>query len=450
MRQILLFTLLAFAATVATAQQTAGESTDPRARLVGDPVTEPSGCSAFDAGLHELAVGLESDLTASGYVIIYQPGGDTRALRLRETLAKSTIARKVRDRSRVTVVRGPAKIDARTELWIVPMGAEPPETQPADPGADELLPGEPEGLPAHIPDKAYRFYEYQFDSRGFCEFGTFTNAQLFARRLSAHPGSRGNIVIRAKNQAAFRELRDEIRQEIADEIEDGELPQLTIRYIHQLARKPSDTDVELWVLPPHKRSADTTSNGGQQMGGDVSYVKLMELLPKIERISKEISSGSDSWDARVERAKLYVETSQPRLAEADLSAAISMAGHPYEVAKATLDRGSVRERLGNAQEAITDYAAVISLAGAKPYWGQGYLRRGRVMQAKGRFSDALADADAAVSFYSTNRSSMRKQLGEAFALRSYINCDAGKTRAAAADAARAKTLGTAMKPCRSK
>jgi tetratricopeptide (TPR) repeat protein len=132
----------------------------------------------------------------------------------------------------------------------------------------------------------------------------------------------------------------------------------------------------------------------------------------------------------------------------DLTKAIAVSKHPYYVAQATTDRGEVYFKLGEYAKASDDFSTVIGLSSADAYKPGAFLNRTRSRIAEGKFAEARQDANEAIKLYSVMKArNAKKRLGEAYNLRSAINCADGKTAAARADNSKAASLGAPMAKC---
>jgi hypothetical protein len=94
---------------------------------------------------------------------------------------------------------------------------------------------------------------------------------------------------------------------------------------------------------------------------------------------------------------------------------------------------------------------VIELEGADAYKPGAYLNRARSQKEQGVLTEALKDAGEAIRLYSTlKKTGAKKQLGQAYALRSEIHCAIGDASAASADATKAEALGIKAERCGTK
>jgi hypothetical protein len=133
----LLFAVCAFAPAAsaqgregATAEAGKEAATADAARLVSEYVNLFNSCGA-GAHLDNFAIELQKDEQAVGYVVVYAPGG--REGRYGRRLLEVTKAYLINVRglaeSRIKTVNGGRyknPLEAATELWLVPPGAEPP------------------------------------------------------------------------------------------------------------------------------------------------------------------------------------------------------------------------------------------------------------------------------------------------------------------------------------
>lgn len=113
----ILFLILLASVSIAFAQT----EEKPKARLIDEFKQAPSGYvkMIMDTFYIELA----NDPSAQGYIINY---GTDREVTVREGQIRNAIAFRKFDASRITMVRGGFFPTVKTELWIVPPGAESP------------------------------------------------------------------------------------------------------------------------------------------------------------------------------------------------------------------------------------------------------------------------------------------------------------------------------------
>ena len=213
----------------------------PKAKLFDDLNTVGSNCEEGLAKMDGFLEALSNDPAAQGYIILYQEGNNPRSTSGRARELTNWISFRNFDRNRITFGRGTVQVDARTQFWLVPAGAENPEILAADPKALEM-PAPPEPVESK-PTKPYIFTSEYADGVDGCK-DPFDKAG-FAEELKANPGYQGNIVIRAPSRSAFRETEKEILSELASH---GVLrDRLRTFFV-----KESLWGIELWILP-HKK-----------------------------------------------------------------------------------------------------------------------------------------------------------------------------------------------------
>ena len=213
----------------------------PKARLIDDLNTVGSNCEEGLAKMDGFLAALANDPAAQGYVILFQEGNNPRSTTGRERELMNWISFRNFDRNRITFGRGTGQVDARTQFWLVPAGAENPEIVAADPKALEM-PAPPEPVESK-PTKPYIFTSEYADGVDGCK-DPFDKAG-FAAELKANPGYRGNIVIRASEGSLFRDAE----KEILDELASYGVPRSRLRTFFV---KDILWGIELWILP-HKK-----------------------------------------------------------------------------------------------------------------------------------------------------------------------------------------------------
>lgn len=330
------------------------------------------------------------------------------------------------DESRINILIGPPR--SETSIQFVR----------ELPGDSSRLP-EPNLPPAEYdrtpPRRPLKFGSSILEEGPVCGSSAY-DPNVFALAVNQIPTVKARVVVRARNAASAKKIRAEIRETLEKRMRSG-----TITYVNMMSRNEG---VELWLDPVKEGAAVSKGKPSED------FIR-MSALRDVESYSGDIQKYPDDPDAYIMRARAFVKLDRTGEAIEDLTKAIGLSDHPFYVAQATIDRGEVYLKRGDHAKSDADFSAVIVLAGAEPYRPAAYLNRARSRNAEGKRAEALADASEAIALYSAReRTGAKKRLGGAFALRSLINCSAGKTKAAAADTLKAKTFGTPAKPCRPK
>ncbi len=164
----------------------------------------------------------ETDKTpkAQSYIINY---GSDKELSRRERVIRSYINFRKLNSSKITIIKGGKEKEIRTQLWIVPEGAEHPNIS-----KDEK---------ADLP-KAAKFEEFGQVSNG--ELRYFTDK--FFLELANKPDARGYIINYGKTKLALNRERV-----LRDRINLRRIPEARIKFIRGGNKREVTT--ELWIVP---------------------------------------------------------------------------------------------------------------------------------------------------------------------------------------------------------
>lgn len=182
--------------------------------------------------------------------------------------------------SRVAVVYGGSREgdEVKTELWLVPEGAEPPLKLPAD---DRYT----------VKEFSGKFDTYKTDAlvyrvqieMGFS--GDDISREEFAQKLKQQPGSRGYLLVRAPKGSAPGTWRRVGQREEQIIRKDYEIEARRLNSINGGTAEGDDAEVELWILPKSARPPE-----------GVKEEKAAELREAV-RLSRVESYGSVDEDA---------------------------------------------------------------------------------------------------------------------------------------------------------
>lgn len=223
--------LITLAAVPLAAQETPVATLVDEFRTVGNC---ERGLAATDNFMSELG----NNPASQGYVVIYREGDRQNSARGRRREIENWVKTRQYDPSRITFLDGTVQVEAKTQFWLVPPGAEAPGVEPDDPKAVEMP--QPAAPAATDPTKPYIFTAEYSDGIDGCK-DPF-DKEGFAQTLKDEPGARGNIVIRANDRAAYRKAEREILAELASL--GVKVSRLKTFYV-----KDSLFSIELWFLP---------------------------------------------------------------------------------------------------------------------------------------------------------------------------------------------------------
>jgi len=207
----------------------------PTARLGDEFRTAGNNCEEGFAHLDNFFLTLANDPNASGVIIVYTDESDPRSGHRRKKQLMSHIGLRKFDPSRITFLDGPLRKNARTQFWLVPAGAEPPQPE-SGPMPD--LPAEPKTT------KPYLYGAEYADGIPGCN-GMSYDVESYAREL-ATTKARGRIIIGEATQSRFtRERRG-----ISTVLTKNHVPSSRVTFVFKKVRpKQLAESVELWVIP---------------------------------------------------------------------------------------------------------------------------------------------------------------------------------------------------------
>ena len=160
-----------------------------------DEISGKVNCEDILARLDNYFVSLQNDPTAAGLIAIYdkkssKSGDEANSIRSPMFQILTWIGMRGFDAIRINIIRVPDSENAKTEFWLVPAGATPPEI-------DGIL----WSYDLSSQTKAFSLGTEFSDGIGGCNPG---NPYLYAEFLKANPKMRGNIVIHAVSPENYR------------------------------------------------------------------------------------------------------------------------------------------------------------------------------------------------------------------------------------------------------
>ena len=393
----------------------------------------PIGCGDAQSRVDYFASDLWNNPGAGGLVNVNPDAADPAAafVKLQEIMSQFR-ARKF-DESRIDILISPPRSEMSIQFWRELPGdmSRPPE--PEAPRADYNR------SPVKKPFK----FGTSIPSEGPTCGSSAYDLNVFALAVSQIPSVKARVVVKARTAARANKIRAEVSEELGKRLGPSR-----ITYVNTLSQAEG---VDLWLVPD---PASNTARSGGKAGvvtDKESYPQIISAMQDIEKYDRDLSQDPDDVDLLILRARALAKVSRTDDAINDLTRAISLSKHDYYIAQATMDRGEVYLNRKDYGKAAADFTNVIGLRSAAAYMPRAFLNRAKVQYAEGKNVEAMKDVNEAIALYSApKRSGAKRRLGEAYAFRSSINCAAGKTKAAGADAAKARSLGTAVKPCKSK
>lgn len=214
---------------------------------------------------------LKKDSKAQGYIINY---GSPKEIKIRRKQITDSINFRKYDAMRLTFVDAGYSRSVKTELWIVPNGADEPYIS--------------DKIPQNILEPI-RFEKIGVQSEHF-------NQWLFSeyfRSLKTRENSNGYVLINA-NDAEFTEFEKKIREYIVFAKIENE--QIIIK--QGKAQKP--LTVELWLVPKELKTPIFTKKAKKL--AEFGKLKMPEWKRKMKAIAKTVS------EVRHENSQLYIVT----------------------------------------------------------------------------------------------------------------------------------------------
>ena len=393
----------------------------------------PIGCGDAQARVDNFVSDLGNNPAAGGLINVSPDADDPVAafVKLQEIMSQFRVRRF--DEGRISILISPPRSEMSIQFWRETPGdmSRPPEpdASPAEYGRAPVKKAIKFG--SSIPAEGPTCGEHSYD------------LNVFALAVSQIPSVKARVVVKARNATRANKVRAEMREELAKRVGPA-----NITFANVISRAEG---VEFWLVPdPVSKTARSEGETDIVIEKD-SYPQIISAMQDIEKYDRDLSKNPDDVDLLILRARALAKVNRTSDALKDLTKAISLSKHDYYIAQATTDRGEVHLTRKEYEKAVADFTRVIGLRSAAAYRASAFLNRAKARHAEGRNSEALKDVNEAIALYSARKGSgAKKQLGESFAVRSSIHCATGKTRTAAADAVKAKTFGTAVKPCRPK
>lgn len=179
-----------------------------------------------------------SDSNSKGYIIIF--GDKTNKLNsyLYEQQIKSWVG--FRDNPNILILHGKSEEKIRTQFWVVPEGAKPPDFQ------EETW---DYSLSIKKPLKLYQDFNYlEYGSDGVCDFSFYElYTSIFLR---ANPNLNANLIIYEKSVPKFTTKKLELLKLFNEQYK---IPSNRLRFF-QKSIKESWSNGEIWLIPQKKKS----------------------------------------------------------------------------------------------------------------------------------------------------------------------------------------------------
>lgn len=393
----------------------------------------PIGCGDAQSRVDQFASDLWNNPGAGGLINVNPDAADPVAAFVKLQEIMSQFRARSFDESRIEILISPPRSEMSIQFWRELPGDMSRMPEPEAPRAEYGISSvkEPIKFGSSVPSEGPVCGSSAYD------------LNVFALAVNQIPSVRARVVVKARNAARANKIRAGVREELGKRLEPSR-----ITFVNTLSRAEG---VELWLVPdPSSVTARSGATAGVVTEKD-SYPQIISAMQDIEKYDRDLSQDPDDVDLLILRARALSKVSRTDDAIVDLTKAISLSKHDYYIAQATTDRGEVYLTRKEYGKAAVDFTSVIGLRSAAAYRPRAFLNRAKAHYLEGKNVEAMKDVNEAIALYSARKGSgAKRKLGEAFAFRSSINCAVGKTKAAGADAAKARSLGTAVKRCISK
>lgn len=224
-----------------TASETEPHVNIPVAYLVDEFRTAGSNCEEGFARLDSFYNELNNDPNAQGVIIVFSDISAPRSGRIRRRQLMFHTKWRRFDPSRVTFIDGPLMKDAKTQFWIVPVGAESPVPEAGEGAVPAVV--------VAVETKPYLYAAEYLDGIPGCSGDPFDLAD-YAVVLNTEPRSRGRIGIAETSLAKYNRKR----REILAELKTGGVPATRITTVYKrVAPGQLLETTELWVIPPKQK-----------------------------------------------------------------------------------------------------------------------------------------------------------------------------------------------------
>lgn len=197
--------------------------------------TRGEGCEDLFARIDNLLINVSQISGARGFVVIYEDAAARNAGARREWQVKAHLRRHGAAAMGISVIRGPVRKVAMTQLWLVRAGEADPALLPAD--------AEFVGTTTENP------YMFATERVEMAKLGCDPPLDVdgFANTLRANEGERGNIVIGESTPARFRAKERKLLAELSKQ----GVARAQIKAVHKRVRPNAMEEyVELWIVPP--------------------------------------------------------------------------------------------------------------------------------------------------------------------------------------------------------
>lgn len=219
-----------FAGKRVTASEVAVVAQIPKAELF-DALPANWNCELGLARMDNFYIALNNNPNAQGYITIFAGKSDKKGVLSHQLLLTNSVKFRKFDPSRITFLTTVSE-DPRTEFWLVPPGAEPPQA-----GSSDFDPIRKETRP-------YIYGLESSDGVTGCDETPYDPAS-YAGQLKGSK-DRGKVVIRETSIAKFRRKEREVRSALQKA---GVVQSRIVTQFIKVRPNRTQESVELWIIP---------------------------------------------------------------------------------------------------------------------------------------------------------------------------------------------------------
>lgn len=199
---------------------------------------EDTNCEDLTARLNALKISLSNAPNSTGYVIIFGDKDDSLKNYKFEKLIKRSFVELTIDSNRVVFVHEKKGKGIKTQVWIVPFGADKPvfTEEKWDYALPEII-------------KPFMLHEKVWENE---DCAPLQNEEFYSRLLLANPSFRGNIVIYENSPQKFQNTKINL---IAELVNKYKVPfgRLKFYYVKSFSKSFSYPDAEFWLVPKKQK-----------------------------------------------------------------------------------------------------------------------------------------------------------------------------------------------------
>lgn len=185
-------------------------------------------CGDFLSRFDNLLISLQKDPNSTGYIYIFGDQNEPKNNLFYELIVQGEVFFHKFDSSRIKVIRAKGEGNLRTQMWIIPEGANLPEI-------------EQENYISKIADASKPFIVLYDGDDGYCPI--IGQNGLFIEILESNPKNRGHLVIYEKSRVKYEKAKKELKQSL------NKISQKSLKFFYV---KSEIRLTEYWIVPKKK------------------------------------------------------------------------------------------------------------------------------------------------------------------------------------------------------